>query len=256
MNDRRILVAGNWKMNTTIPEGLALAEAISEIAPPDDVDVIVLPPHTHLWSVYGLLSDTGIAVGAQDVFWEDRGAYTGEVSPTMLAGWCELALVGHSERRHILGESDATVARKVMAALRHDLGVMLAVGETEAERDGGATMDVVTRQLSTALADLGASHRADLVIAYEPVWAIGTGRTATVDQAQEVCGAIRRWLTHSWDGESAAATRILYGGSVTPDNAADLFAAPDIDGALVGGASLRAEGFGTIVAAAAAQATS
>ncbi len=245
------MVAGNWKMNTTVAEGLALAQAVLDRSGGEyDVDIAVLPPFTHLWPIAELLRDSWLQVGAQDVFWVDAGAFTGEVSPAMLAGWCQLALVGHSERRHLLGETDEQTGAKFHAAHRNGLSVIVAVGETESERDGGATMAVVERQLDAALAPFDVVPPADTwVVAYEPVWAIGTGRTATAAQAQEVCAHIRAHVAHR---SGAEAPRVLYGGSVTPATAAELFAEPDIDGGLIGGASMHPEQFLAIVEAAAA----
>ena len=244
------LVAGNWKMNTTVQEGIALATSLRDIVGRSgSVEVAVLPPFTHLWPLHNVLAGSGILLGAQDVFWETSGAYTGEISPTMLAGWCDLALVGHSERRHLLGETDAQVGRKFACALGSGLRVIVAVGETEAERDAGVTFAVVDRQLDAALAPFESPPMAEsFVIAYEPVWAIGTGRTASPEQAQEVCRHIKEHLATSL---GVADVRVLYGGSVTPDNAGVLFAEVDIDGALVGGASLDSDKFAAIVAAAA-----
>ena len=249
---RTPLVAGNWKMHTTVPEGIELARAIAALDRPAGVEVAVLPPFPHLWPLADELRGTGIGLGAQDVFWEDSGAFTGEVSPAMLAGWCDLVLVGHSERRHLLGETDEQVARKLRHALAHPLRVILAVGETLDQRDAAVTLDVCHGQLDAALEGLDAAALDRCVVAYEPVWAIGTGRTATPQQAQEVCAAIRAHVARLVSAEAAAALRVLYGGSVTADNAASLFAEPDIDGGLIGGASLRPELFGAIVAAAAA----
>jgi triosephosphate isomerase (TIM) len=244
------LVAGNWKMNTTVQEGIALATELRDaVGTHAGVEIAVLPPFTHLWPLHDVLAGSGILLGAQDVFWETSGAYTGEVSPTMLAGWCDLALVGHSERRHLLGETDAQVGRKFACALGSGLRVIVAVGETEAERDAGATFAVVDRQLDAAMAPFESPPAAEsFVIAYEPVWAIGTGRTASPEQAQEVCGHIKEHLA---TGLAVAGVRVLYGGSVTADNAAVLFAEADIDGALVGGASLSSDKFAAIVGAAA-----
>lgn len=244
------LVAGNWKMNTTVQQGIALATSLRDaVGTQAGVEVAVLPPFTHLWPLHDVLVGSGILLGAQDVFWETSGAYTGEISPTMLAGWCDLALVGHSERRHLLGETDAQVGRKFACALGSGLRVIVAVGETEAERDAGATFAVVERQLNAALAPFKSPPAAEsFVIAYEPVWAIGTGRTASPEQAQEVCRHIREHLA---TGLAVAGVRVLYGGSVTADTAAALFAESDIDGALVGGASLDSDKFAAIVGAAA-----
>jgi triosephosphate isomerase len=246
----RLMVAGNWKMNTTVEEGIALARAVCAVAAPvDGVDVAVLPPFTHLWAVHAVLEGTGVQLGAQDVYWKDAGAFTGEISPAMLAGWCDLVLVGHSERRHLFGERDDEVGKKFVASLAHGLEVILAVGETSDERDAGQTFAVVDRQLDAVFAQLqGAPGLDSWVVAYEPVWAIGTGRTATPEQAQEVVAHVKQ---HVRDRFVAPSPRVLYGGSVTAANAASLFAEPDIDGALVGGVSLRAEEFGVIIAAAA-----
>jgi triosephosphate isomerase (TIM) len=244
------MVAGNWKMNTTIAEGTALAGAVVAAVGTRSVEVAVLPPFTHLWPVRSVLDGSGVLLGAQDVFWEEKGAYTGEISPSMLEGLCDLALVGHSERRHLFGERDDEVARKFSAALAHALRVILAVGETGDERDADATFEVIDRQLDAVFTTLELPAPPDtFVIAYEPVWAIGTGRTATPDQAQEVTAHIKAHLSPRF---VPVPPRVLYGGSVTADNAASLFAEQDIDGALVGGASLRAEEFAAIVAAAAA----
>ena len=241
------LVAGNWKMNTTVEEGVRLAEAVRlGTEGVEGVEVAVLPPFTHLRPVYDEIGHSHVQLGAQDVFWETRGAFTGEVSPLMLAGWCEHALVGHSERRHVMGETDAEVGRKFAAALAAGLHGILAVGELEEERDTGESFAVVDRQLHAALQFLTDPLTPDrYVIAYEPCWAIGTGRTATPEQAHEMCDHIKQWLTE----RTGAAPRVLYGGSVTPDNAASLFAETAVDGALVGGASLRADQFASIVAA-------
>lgn len=244
------LVAGNWKMNTTIDEGVKLAEAVrlGTEGVEGQVEVAVLPPFPHLRPVYDEIRHSHVQLGAQDVFWELKGAFTGEVSPAMLAGWCEHALVGHSERRHVLHESDEDVGRKFAAALAEGLHGILAVGELEEERDAGECFTVIDRQLGAALQFMPSPPTPDhYVIAYEPCWAIGTGRTATPEQAHEVCQHIKEWLTE----RTGAAPRVLYGGSVTPENAASLFAETAIDGALVGGASLRAEQFAAIVAAAA-----
>jgi triosephosphate isomerase len=245
----RLMVAGNWKMNTTVEDGVALARAVAAaVAPFQGVDVAVLPPFTHLWAVHSVLEGTGVLLGAQDLYWKDAGAFTGEISPAMLAGWCDLTLVGHSERRHIFGERDDEVGKKFAAALAHGLQVIVAVGETSDERDSGETFAVVDRQLDAVFAELKGPPALDAwVIAYEPVWAIGTGRTATPEQAQEVVVHIKQHVRARYvDGSP----RVLYGGSVTAANAASLFGEPDIDGALVGGVSLHAEEFAAIVAAA------
>lgn len=246
---RQPMVAGNWKMNTTVPEGVALARAVLESCGAEStVDVAVLPPFVHLWPVRDVLSTSSVLLGAQDVYWEDAGAYTGEISPAMLAGWCDLVLVGHSERRHLLGETDEQTARKFAAARRQGLVVILAVGETGAERDAGSTFAVVDRQLDAVLAGAEVAPGADdWVIAYEPVWAIGTGRNASPEQAEEVCIHIHERVA----ARAGASPRVLYGGSVTADNAAELFSRSGIEGGLIGGASLKPDVFARIVSAAA-----
>jgi triosephosphate isomerase len=247
---RMPLVAGNWKMNTTVPEGLDKARELIAGERPDDVEVAVLPPFTHLWPLRDVLRGSGIRLGAQDVFWEDAGAFTGEISPASLEGWCDYVLIGHSERRHLLGETDEQVHRKLARALTHDLRAIVAVGETLDERELGETLEVVHRQLDSAFTGVDAAAMDRCVVAYEPVWAIGTGRTALPEQAQEVCHAIRRRLARLFTEDIAAATRILYGGSVTGANAVELFERADIDGGLVGGVSLKPAEFLQVVAAA------
>jgi triosephosphate isomerase (TIM) len=245
----RVLVAGNWKMNTTVQEGVHLAEEVRDaVAGVPDVDVAVLPPFIHLWPVREVLRGSRVLLGAQDTFWERAGAYTGEISPLMFAGWCDLVLVGHSERRHILGETDDEVGRKFACAVEVGVRVMLAVGETEAQRDAGQTSAVLQRQLDAALVPGHPTPGRDaFLIAYEPVWAIGTGRTATPEQADQACHDIKEHLSRSAGIEGV---QVLYGGSVTASNAAALFAEPHVDGALVGGASLRSQEFAAIVTAA------
>jgi triosephosphate isomerase (TIM) len=244
------MVAGNWKMHTTVGDGVALAEAVcAAVSQLSGVEIAVLPPFTHLYALRSVLEGSGVLLGAQDVFWEESGAYTGEISPSMLAGLCHLVLVGHSERRHVFGERDEDVGKKFVASVARRLRVIVAVGETSDERDAGQTFAVVDRQLDAVFgAVVEPVHTDAYVIAYEPVWAIGTGRTATPDQAQEVTAHIKAHLCPRF---AETPPRVLYGGSVTAVNAASLFAEPDIDGALVGGASLRAAEFATIVAAAA-----
>jgi len=242
------LVAGNWKMNTTVDEGLDLARAMRAELDGSRVEVELLPPFPHLVGVREVLRGSSLRLGAQDCYAEEKGAFTGEVSPAMLVGICDDVLLGHSERRHILGESDELIARKLIAARRHHLRVILAVGETEAERLEDTTMAVVDRQLRSALEGVEVGDE-ELVVAYEPVWAIGTGRTATPAQAEEVCVHIASRLDELL-GEVANTVPILYGGSVTASNAAELFAEPHIHGALVGGASLKVDAFTTIVRAA------
>ena len=257
---RRPFVAGNWKMNTTAATGCALARAIGEAVPTsrDAVDVLVAPPLPYLDCVDDELAKSAVMLGAQNCYFEKEGAFTGEVSPQMLADLdVDYVILGHSERRHVLGETDEVINKKVAAALEAGLGVILCVGETLEDREAGKTNEVLSAQLSGGLAGLTAEQLAggtggndDLVLAYEPVWAIGTGKTATPEMAQEAHAFLRSELAKGWGGDLAEATRIQYGGSVKPANAADLLACPDIDGALVGGASLSAENFLPIVEAA------
>ena len=247
---RRPLIAGNWKMYKTVPEGVALAQDIRAglALPLKDRDVLVAPPFTALAAVAEALRGSDVLLGAQNMHWEREGAFTGEISPAMLkqAG-CSHVILGHSERRHIFGESDDMVARKTRAAVDNGLTPILCVGETLPERESSLTLEVVERQLERALRALTPDEASRAVVAYEPVWAIGTGRTATPAQAQEVHAFIRKRLSATHGEPVAAALRILYGGSVKPDNVDGLMAEPDVDGALVGGACLKAESFLRIV---------
>ncbi|MGH7406633.1 MAG: triose-phosphate isomerase [Candidatus Methylomirabilales bacterium] len=246
---RTPLVAGNWKMYKTATEGAALARELRQrLGSPEGVEVAVCPPFPALPAVGTALRGSGIALGAQDMHWEKEGAFTGAVSAGMLLDLgCRFIILGHSERRQHFGETDAAVQRKVRAALAVRLTPIVCVGETLTERDGGETLAVVARQVRAALEGLTGADLSRLVLAYEPVWAIGTGRTATPKEAQEVHGVIRRLVSQQGDG---SASRILYGGSVKAENAAALLRESDIDGALVGGASLVAEQFARIVEAA------
>ncbi|MFN8523539.1 MAG: triose-phosphate isomerase [Chloroflexota bacterium] len=249
--ERRVpIVAGNWKMNTTLAEAFDLAGAVSAaVAALRGVEVVVCPPFV---SLAGVRERAGAAlkVGAQNAHQESKGAFTGEVSVGMLAGLVDYVIVGHSERRQLCGETDEVVKQKLAAVLAGGLTPILCVGETLAEREAGATEVVLRRQVSAALA--GVSEPGGLVVAYEPVWAIGTGRAATVADANGGCAVIRDELARVLGRDVATRTRIQYGGSVSPDNARELLAQPDIDGALVGSASLKADSFAAIVAAAAA----
>lgn len=247
---RRPLVAGNWKMNKTVPESLALVAAIRDGLATDGVEVAVLPPFTSLWPVSAALEGSEIVLGAQDMYWEDKGAFTGEVSPLMIEGWCRYALIGHSERRQLFGETDEMVNRKALAAAAHGIRPLVAVGETLEQHEAGETEAVLGRQVPAALAGLGEEHGMDLVVAYEPIWAIGTGKTATPEHAEASCGRIRALVSSSLGVAVGDAVRVLYGGSVTPNNAGELMTRPNVDGALVGGASLVAEDFLAIVKAA------
>ncbi len=251
MTDRRPVVAGNWKMHLTVPAALGLARAIREGLPAAPAaEVILFPPATALWPLHQLLADEmRMALGAQTVHWAAEGAHTGEIAVTMLADCCTHVLVGHSERRRDAGETDVVVRRKLEAVLAGGLHPMVAVGETLAERESGRMAEVVRRQTAAAFAGLPPAAVERCTIAYEPVWAIGTGQVATIEDASAAIRSIRDALA-SAAGPEANSVRILYGGSVTPENATPLFAAPGIDGGLVGGASLDPAAFLAIVAAA------
>lgn len=246
---RTKFVCGNWKMHKTVAESVALvkelAAGLGEAA--GKVQVAVAPPFTALHAVGQALRGTPIEVSGQDVFWEVQGAFTGEVSAPMLAeAGCRHGIVGHSERRQFFGETDETVRKKTLALLQAGLTPIVCVGEMLAEREAGRTLEVVDRQVRQGLAGLSAEQLGKITIAYEPVWAIGTGKTATTAQAQEVHAVIRKIL-RELGGAVADAMRIQYGGSVKPDNARELMSQPDVDGALVGGASLKAPDFLAIV---------
>jgi triosephosphate isomerase len=245
---RTPLVVGNWKMHGGIAEARELASGVRDgLKRPRGVEVALCPPFTALPAVAEVLAGSPIGWGAQNCHWEDKGAFTGEIAPGMLAELgCRFVILGHSERRHLFRETDDDIARKVAAALRHGLQPLLCVGETAEERRQGLTFTVVEGQLRAGWAGLGADEIARSVLAYEPVWAIGTGVNATPAQAAEVHGYLRGLVSELASKETAQSLRILYGGSVKPDNAAALTQLPDIDGALVGGASLQAQGFITI----------
>ena len=238
-------------MNLTLQEAAALVKQLKSSCETDAVEVIVCPPFTALSSVGQLLRGSSIGLGAQDVFWESQGAFTGEISPVMLVDvGCRYVIIGHSERRAHFGETDESVHRKLAAALAHPLIPIVCIGETLAERDGGKTFDVLTRQLNGAFASCEQWDCARIILAYEPVWAIGTGRNATPQQAQDAHAFIRQWMAKRCGPSVAEAIRIQYGGSVNGTNAASLLQQADVDGTLVGGASLKAEAFGMIVKAA------
>jgi triosephosphate isomerase len=251
--DRKPLISGNWKMHHNHFEAIQTVQKLSYNLTNEDydaVDVSVHPPFTDLRSVQTVIEadKLDILLGAQHCHWEDKGAFTGEIAPPMLAKLnVDLVIVGHSERRELFGETDEDVNRKVKAVLAHDMTPIMCCGETLDEREQGATESKVTAQVRAGLANLKAEVVADLVIAYEPIWAIGTGKTATPDDAQAVCGHIRSVVAGEWGDEAAASVRIQYGGSVKGGNAPDLMGQPDIDGALVGGASLDADDFARIV---------
>lgn len=246
---RKPFIAGNWKLNKTIAEAKSLvAELKAAVADVDSVDIMVAPVFTALNPVSEVLSGSNILLGAQNCYPEASGAFTGELSPEILkdAG-CQAVIIGHSERRQLFGEQDEFINRKVNATLAVGLTAVLCVGETLEERENGDMYDVLTTQLQGGLAGLDAEQMKNVVIAYEPVWAIGTGKTASNDEAQEVHSFLRGLLQGTIDQTTALATRIVYGGSVKPDNVDGLMAEADIDGALVGGASLKAEDFARIV---------
>ena len=251
MAKRQPFIAGNWKMHKTLAEARTLARAIREgAAPGRRAEVALAPPYTALAAVAAELAGSDIRLAAQDTFWETQGAFTGAISPAMLADvGCRYVIVGHSERRQVFGETNAGVNKKLTAVLAAGLTPILCVGETRDEREADQTLQVVREQLAQGLGELKPASGDALVIAYEPVWAIGTGLTATPDQAQTVHHFIRS-LLREFLGAPAEAIRIQYVGSVTPDNAATLLGQPDIDGALVGGASLKPELFLPIIAAA------
>jgi len=248
---RKLFIAGNWKMNMDLAGAKALAEALAEqVGASEAVDLAVAPPFVYLPAVAEALRGSKIALAAQNMFHEDNGAFTGETSSAMLKDvGCSHVILGHSERRHVIGETDEMINRKVVKALGDGLKVILCVGELLEQRDAGTTNDVVAEQVKIGLEGVSADAMANVTIAYEPVWAIGTGRTATPEQAQEVHAMIRGLLGDLHGPDVAAATIIQYGGSVKPSNAAELLAQADIDGALVGGAALKAADFAGIVRA-------
>jgi triosephosphate isomerase (TIM) len=249
MSARKKLLAGNWKMYGNPDQAVDLVESLKRlVSDVTDRDVLVAPPFPMLPAVAERIRGTRLLLGAQNVYWEDSGAFTGEVSAPMLrAVGCTHVIIGHSERRQYFNETDESVARRIRAALRNELTPIVCVGESLQERESGRTLAVTEGQVRGALGDLGASDVARLVLAYEPVWAIGTGKVATPEQAQEVHAAIRKTIGGLAGADVAAGLRILYGGSVKPDNVDTLMAQPDLDGALVGGASLKAEDFARIV---------
>ena len=255
--NRKVIIAGNWKMNKTGSEGKALVEALlKEVAPfdPAEVDIVVCPPFTTLAAVRPLLAGTKVKLGAQNVHWADNGAFTGEVSAAMLkeAG-VEYVIIGHSERRQYFGETDETVNKRLQAALKAGLKPIVCIGESLAEREGGKTEEVLRRQVRGGFAGLDAAAMAQIVVAYEPVWAIGTGRTATPAMAEETHAFIRSELAAMFGADCAGKVRIQYGGSMKADNARELVAQADIDGGLIGGASLKSADFARLISEALAK---
>jgi triosephosphate isomerase len=236
------LIAGNWKMNTTVDEAVGLVKAmLPGLDGIGDIEKLVCPPFISLVSVKEVLTGSSVKLGAQNLHYMEKGAYTGEVSPPMLAGICEYVIIGHSERRQYFGDTDEVVDKKIQATLNTGLKPILCVGESLEQNEAGKTEDVVTGQLKASLT--GIAYPGEFVIAYEPVWAIGTGKAATGAQANETIGLIRRIVTDMWGSSAGENVRILYGGSVTAANTAEFLSQPEIDGALVGGASLKPDDF-------------
>jgi triosephosphate isomerase len=242
------MMAGNWKMNMTIPEAVALARAIREqVNDVNDVDRVVCPPFVDLPAVQAELAGSNIAVGAQNMHWAASGAYTGEVSAGMLKGLVQYVILGHSERRQYFCETDESVNKKTVAALAAGLVPIVAVGESLAQNERGETQSFVSGQVRAALNGLTAEQVAGLVIAYEPIWAIGTGRAATSQQANDICGLVRQTVAELYGAETAAAVRVLYGGSTNDKNIREIMEQPEIDGALIGGAALKADSYVAMV---------
>ena len=244
---RRKIVAGNWKMNMTPSEAVKLIDTLKPLVASDDVDVVFCVPAIDILPAVEAVKGTKIAIGAENMYFEDKGAFTGEISPAMLkeAG-VTYVIIGHSERREYFAETDETVNKKVLKAFETGITPIVCCGETLTQREQGITIDWIRQQIRIAFLNVTADQAKEAVIAYEPIWAIGTGKTATSDQAEEVCAAIRTLIREIYDDATADAIRIQYGGSVNGGNAAELFGKPDIDGGLVGGASLKEE-FGQIV---------
>jgi len=244
---RKKIVAGNWKMNMTPSQAVALCDELKDLVKSDSVDVVYCVPAIDIVPVVEAVKGTNVEVGAENMYFEEKGAYTGEISAAMLVdAGVKYVIIGHSERRDYFKEDDALLNKKVKKAFEAGLTPILCCGETLEQREMGITLDWIRMQIKSDLVGVSADQVASMVIAYEPIWAIGTGKTATTEQAQEVCKAIRDCIAEVYDAATADAVRIQYGGSVNAGNAAELFAQPDIDGGLVGGASLKAD-FGKIV---------
>jgi triosephosphate isomerase len=246
---RKPIIAGNWKMNKTVRKAVEFVEKLAKILHDcPDVEIVIFPPFTALYAVAETIKDTNILFGAQNMYCEPAGAYTGEISPLMLADiGCEYVIIGHSERREILGETDEIINRKMKAALNYRIKPILCVGEKIEEREMGKAEEIVNTQLIKGLADISRDELVKIVIAYEPLWAIGTGKTASPEDANEMHAFIRETLTNIYDHRTASKVRIQYGGSVRPDNIDQLMTQPEVDGVLVGGASLDVESFVKIV---------
>ncbi len=244
---RKKIIAGNWKMNKTPSEAVALIDELKPLVANDEVDVVFCVPAIDIVPAVEASKDTNINIGAENLYFEESGAYTGEIAPNMLTdAGVKYVIIGHSERREYFAETDETVNKKVLKAIEHGITPIICCGETLEQREQGITIDWVRMQIKIAYQGVSADDAKDTVIAYEPIWAIGTGKTATSDQAEEVCAAIRDCIKEVYDEATADAIRIQYGGSMNADNAAELLAKPNIDGGLVGGASLKAD-FGKIV---------
>lgn len=239
---RKKIVAGNWKMNKTPSEAVKLAEMLKNHVDTDAVDVVFCVPAIDIIPVGNVIKGTNIALGAENMYFEESGAYTGEIAPNMLVdAGVKYVILGHSERRQYFAETDEIINKKVKKALEHDLIPIMCCGETLEQREKGITIDFIRTQIKCGLNGIAKEDITKVIIAYEPIWAIGTGKTATSEEAEEVCGAIRKVIAEMYDEATAQAVRIQYGGSVNAKNAAELFAMPDIDGGLVGGASLKEE---------------
>ena len=244
---RKKIIAGNWKMNKTPSEAVALVNELKPLVANEDVDVVFCVPAIDIIPAMEAAKGSNICIGAENMYFEESGAYTGEISPAMLTdAGVKYVVLGHSERREYFAETDETVNKKVLKAFEHGITPIICCGETLTQREQGVTIDFIRQQIKIAFLNVTAAQAATAVIAYEPIWAIGTGKVATTEQAQEVCKAIRECIAEIYDDATAAAIRIQYGGSVNAGNAAELFAKADIDGGLVGGASLKAD-FGKIV---------
>ena len=244
---RRKIVAGNWKMNMTPSEAVKLIETLKPLVASEDVDVVFCVPAIDIIPAMEAAKGSNIAIGAENMYYEEKGAFTGEISPAMLVdAGVKYVIIGHSERREYFAETDETVNKKVLKAFEHGITPIICCGETLTQREQGVTIDFIRQQIKIAFLNVTAEQAAKTVIAYEPIWAIGTGKVATTEQAQEVCGAIRVCIAELYGQETAEEIRIQYGGSVSGASAPELFAQPDIDGGLVGGASLKAD-FGKIV---------
>ena len=244
---RKKIIAGNWKMNMTPSEAVALINTLKPLVQNDEVDVLLCVPAIDIIPAMEAAKGTNIQIGAENMYFEEKGAYTGEISPNMLVdAGVKYVIIGHSERREYFAETNETVNKKVLKAFEHGITPIICCGESLTQREQGITIDWIRQQIKIAFQNVTAEQAKTAVIAYEPIWAIGTGKTATSDQAEEVCGAIRACIAEVYDEATAAEIRIQYGGSVNAGNAAELFAKPDIDGGLVGGASLKPD-FGKIV---------